>query len=237
MRVELVEAHYSEIRTVVRSVASRLCRDRGWDLDDLTSEVVLAIARRQDSERSRFDPRRSTLDYYLRLVTRSVVSDWLKRDKPDTLPLEHEHDDTVGPDEVGLDDAQAARLDAILADTRRVLSDGIAYRAVVVWLLAGEDAMASVSGIKRLDLLRYIAKMLARLARQALPRWRPVWRPHLSRAYRQIASERARVAGIPPPLMGAKGPRVKESCKPFANVFRDKIPKSRKLEKPGPRAR
>lgn len=200
-----VEDHYHAIRRMVRRVGSRLCRDRGWSIDDLTGDVLLALVRKQETG-SRYDPNRSTVDFYLRMVTYSVVSAWLDQRVPVTVELlEHDQDAEAEDmdvlcDERGLDDQELVRLTAVLVDARRVLvqRDDTAYRVLVAWLSSDDvDALATMAGLTRLDVLRYVAKHLSRLERMSQPRWRDVWKRHRARVYRQI--KRARLGHSPPP--------------------------------------
>lgn len=206
--MSFAERHYHDIRTMVRRCGGRLCRDRGWDVDDLTGDVLVAIVAKQESDASRFDAARGTPDLYLRRVVQSVISHWLERERTQArsargLPLDVE---PPAVDERGLDDEARARVEAILDDARRVLDD-VAYRTLVVWLASDHTAIAVQAGLTRLDVLRYLAKSVQRLALRALPKWRWVWWAHRQRVYRQIQSERRAMEASPPPLKRVEGPR------------------------------
>lgn len=192
-----LEVHHATIRTMVRLVGSRICRDRGWDIEDLTGDVMVVLAHKQASSGSRFDARRSTLDYYLRMVVRGVIATWLRRarNSVEVDAREEAASLDVPIDEVGVDDAQAALLAAVLGDARIVLAMPCetAYRTLVAWLMADDvEGLARASTLDALDILRYLAKLLARLERTAAHEWRGVWRRHRHAVYRQIRAERTR---------------------------------------------
>ena len=191
-----VSAHHAAITQMVKVVGTRICRDRGWDLEDLLSDVIVQLLAKQQSARSRFDPTRSPLDFYLRKVVQSVIGHWLEReDAAKRIIVTLEMETYAEPHEGGLDDVEVARLNAVLGDARRVLVDShdTAYRTLVAWLVAEEvDVIAGLAGLTALDVLRYLAKALSRLERPSQPRWRAMWMRHRVRVYRQIQSERAK---------------------------------------------
>ena len=217
--MSFLERHLVAIRIIVRMVGGRICRDRGWDVEDLEGDVMVALLRKQASPRSRFDPRRAPLDFYVRTVVRSVVGHWMARDVVRTRAFE---DDIVSDeavvDERGVNDEQLGRLSSVLVDARRALtpSRDIAYRTLVAWLELEHDVdtLAEATGVDRLELLRYLQLTLAVLRRRASPEWRPVWSRHWERVKRAKRNHLRAVGegpavgrGPPPPLGRPPGPR------------------------------
>lgn len=204
-----VLVHRVAIATMVRAVGTRICRDRGWDPDDLQSDVIVHLLAKQQSPRSRYDATRSPLDYYLRRVVQSVIGHWIEREDAAKRVVTLEVEVHTDPHDGGLDDEGVARLSTVLADVRRVLADGhdTAYRTLIAWLVAEDvEVIAGVSGLTALDVLRYLAKVLCRLELRAQPRWRALWKAHRMRVYRQIKAERGRAREAPPaPLKRARG--------------------------------
>lgn len=187
--------HLEQVRATVIVVGGRICRDRGWDVEDLVSDVTLLLLRREHTA-SRYDAQRGSVDVYLRRVTRSVVGHWLDRERARkrdvrAIPADPE---PMTPDEFGVDDAQRAALVAVLDDARRVVGE-TAYRVVVAALL-GDDlvAVAHRAGLALDSVWRYVLLTLVRLEKGADACWRPVWARHRLRVYRQL---RRAASGLP----------------------------------------
>ena len=187
----------AQVHSLVIASAGQLCRQRGWDVDELVQDVVLELLRLART-RSRFDPGRGAWSTYVTRVCRSVVGDRLARLRCEARAaqvLEREAGGTsimgASPDEGGLDDEQAARLDAVRADTARVLTH-VGYQAVFAWMLHGREVagLAAMSGVDELTLWRYLALQLGRLRRGAAPEWVQLWERHRAYAVRRLRGVR-----------------------------------------------
>ncbi|MFO0749141.1 MAG: hypothetical protein U1F43_26285 [Myxococcota bacterium] len=192
-----LQRHHGDIRALVIALGVQICRARGWDVEDLVSEVQLALHRKQGTG-SRFDPSKSSLSNYIIRVLKNHVGHRLAAER--TLSRDPERagrmpvpqlDELL--DERGLDDDQHALLAAVLDDARQVLrrEDDIAYRTLVQWLLAEREVadLGQLSGVPERYLLRYVAKLLSRLEREADPKWRPTWHKHRMHVVRRLKSE------------------------------------------------
>lgn len=186
----------AQIRSLVIASAGQLCRQRGWEVDELVQDVVLELLRLART-RSRYDAARGAWSTYVTRVCRSVVGDRLARLRCEARAaevLEREAGGALGvasPDEGGLDDEQAARLDAVRADTARVLTP-VGYQAVLAWMLHGREVvgLASMSGVDELTLWRYLALQLGRLRCGAAPEWVQLWERHRAYAVRRLRGAR-----------------------------------------------
>lgn len=181
------EKHLDQVRATVVMVGGRICRDRGWDVEDLVSDVTLVLLRREHTA-SRYDPRRGSVDVYLRRVTRSVVGHWLEHDRTRKREVTALPIDVAPPpqDEQGLDDGQRAELVAILADARSVVGD-VATQVVVACLLGEDlDRVARAASLEPEAVWRYCVLTLARLEKRAGTRWRSLWARHRLRVWRTL---------------------------------------------------
>ncbi len=190
-----IASHHERIRRIVQQRCARLCRDRAWDVDDLVHDVILALARKQESRRSRYDPARSAVSTYVVRVTNGVVGHRLARCRVEMgSEVEADEDGASAPDESGLDDLEAQRLGAVLQNAADVLGghDAIAYRTLVAWLMHDRDAAAisRVAHLRELDVWRYVERTLTVLRRYASQEWRAVWWQHREYCARRKRSAR-----------------------------------------------
>ena len=206
----LLAAHRDVVHAVVVRVASRICRDRGWDIEDVEGDVHVALLQKQRTA-SRFDPARAPLDFYVRTVVRGVVSLWLERERRERERSPQAEVASEGQDEAGLSDEQKAVLVTALVDARRVIGSGVPYETLLRWFDADRDfdALSLSTGVSTLELVRYLSLQLARLKASALPRWREVWARHWSYAKWWKHRQRRRgdaTSRVPTPPGGPKRP-------------------------------
>lgn len=160
---------YANISDIIRRFARPICRDRGWDVDDIVSGTVERMVRQGAT--NPYDPERGSLGHYCTMQAKAHIADQLSRaaervrhtslsacvdgeawDLPDPSPA---------MDDVGLDDEQIATMEDMLLDARLTLAErrlslphmrdargryigraesaDISYRALLTWLRCDRD--------------------------------------------------------------------------------------------------